>query len=201
MTDLSNDIAIVSGLPRSGTSMLMQMIAAAGIPPLTDNQRTQDEDNPRGYYELEAVKALRSPNADRTWLSNAPGRVVKVIHLLLEALPTNHHYRIVFIHRDLDEVLASQAKMLERSGKTGAALQPDRLKTVYQSQLDKTLAAIAARPEMSLLEVHHTDLLTNPDTPARQIADFLQPLRPDHPLDTAAMTAAIDPTLHRNKRT
>src|SRR5256885_1317813 len=99
--DPAPPVTVVSGLPRSGTSMMMRMIAAGGIAPLSDHSREADEDNPLGYLELEAVKATRR---DPSWLSRAPGRVVKVIHLLLKDLPPGYAYRVILMRRDLDEV-------------------------------------------------------------------------------------------------
>ena len=97
-------ITIVSGLPRSGTSLMMQMLEAGGMPVLTDGIRDADEDNPRGYYELEAVKRTKD---DPAWLHGAPGKVVKMIYLLLYDLPTTYNYRIIFMRRPLSEVVAS----------------------------------------------------------------------------------------------
>ena len=97
--------------------MMMQALDAGGIPPLTDGQRTADEDNPRGYYELECVKQI---SKDDSFLDKAPGKAVKLIHLLVTRLPVRHPARVVFMRRSIDEILTSQAKMLERSGKKGA---------------------------------------------------------------------------------
>src|SRR5665213_1543473 len=123
-------ITIVSGLPRSGTSLMMQMLAAGGIPPLTDQQRMPDENNPRGYLEYEAVKQLRN---DRSWLANARGKAVKIIHLLLSELPNDGSltFRVFLMQRAIDEVLASQRKMLARDGKAGAALADETLARIY----------------------------------------------------------------------
>ena len=125
-------VTVVSGLPRSGTSLAMQMIHAGGIPALTDGQRTSDDSNPRGYFELERVKQLKQ---DKSWLDEAAGKVVKVIHLLLAELPDDRPYRVVFMQRDLREVVQSQATMLARSGRPGGQLAPERLIAVYEQQL------------------------------------------------------------------
>ena len=117
-------VTVVSGLPRSGTSLMMQMLAAGGVELLIDQIRRADADNPRGYFELEAVKRTRQ---DASWLDDAAGKAVKVIHLLLRDLPDDREYRVVMMSRDLDEVLASQQAMLARSGKKGANLPPERL--------------------------------------------------------------------------
>src|SRR5579872_1312474 len=106
-------VTIVSGLPRSGTSMMLRMLAAGGLPILTDGVRTPDEDNPHGYLEWEGVKSLAR---DASWVASARGKGVKVIYYWLRDLPRDCRYRVIFMRRDLDEVLASQAAMLERRG-------------------------------------------------------------------------------------
>lgn len=185
-------ITIVGGLPRSGTSLLMQMLDAAGIPILTDQQRRPDEDNPRGYYELEAVKRTK---ADPSWLADAPGKAVKLVHLLLHDLPATYRYRVLVTRRNIDEVLASQQKMLARSGKSGGALKPEAMKRVLTDQLDKAIAHLRSRPECRVLEVDYNALLADPAPIATAIAEFLE-------LDAGAadcMTAVVDPALYRNR--
>ena len=114
---LETEIIIVSGLPRSGTSLLMQMLAAGGIMVITDKLRTADADNPRGYYEFELVKKIKQ---DASWLPQVRGKAVKMISQLLYDLPGSESYRVILMERDLDEVLVSQEKMLERLGRTAA---------------------------------------------------------------------------------
>ena len=188
----STDIVVVSGLPRSGTSMMMRMIEAAGVPALTDGRRTPDEDNPLGYYELEAVKTTR---ADASWVAGARGKVVKVIHLLLRDMPPGERYRVVFMRRDLDEVLASQRKMLERSGRKGGALPADALRRQYEAQLREIDAFLDSRPGFSRLDIGYNTLLADPRPQATALARFLE-------LPDAAerMIAAIDPSLYRNRK-
>ncbi|MCE2883368.1 MAG: sulfotransferase family protein [Planctomycetaceae bacterium] len=186
---------VVSGLPRSGTSMAMQMIVAGGIAPLTDGLRTADADNPRGYFEFERVKALRT---DKAWLDEARGKVVKVIHMLVPELPDDRPYRVVFLDRDVREVVKSQTTMLARSGKSGGGLPPDRLAAIYTQQLAQVHAWLAARPNFTVLAVRHADLIADARAQAARIAGFLaQPAAPG--LDLDAMTAAVDPSLHRNR--
>jgi len=186
---------IVSGLPRSGTSMAMQMIVAGGIAPLTDGVRTADDDNPRGYFEFERVKALRT---DKAWLDEARGKVVKVIHMLVPELPDDRPYRVVFLDRDVREVVKSQTTMLVRSGKSGGGLPPDRLAAIYTQQLAQVHAWLAARPNFTILSVRHAELIANPRTQAARLAEFLE--QPESaPLNIDAMTAAVDPSLHRNR--
>lgn len=185
------DIVIVSGLPRSGTSMMMRMIEAGGIPALTDGLRHADPDNPLGYYEYEPVKRTRE---DPSWVPGARGRVVKMVHLLLRDLPAGEHYRVVMMHRDLDEVLASQRKMLERSGRPGAALAPDALKRVFAAQMESVGQWLTAQPNISRLDVSYNDILARPAEQAARVAAFLG-LAAAEP-----MAAAVDASLYRNRR-
>ena len=184
-------VTVVSGLPRSGTSLAMQMIHAGGIPALTDGQRTSDDSNPRGYFELERVKQLKQ---DKSWLDEAAGKVVKVIHLLLAELPDDRPYRVVFMQRDLREVVQSQATMLARSGRAGGQLAPERLIAVYEQQLRTVEQWLAARPNFSVLRVPYAQLVSDPAGVVPAVNAFL-----GGTLDEARMRAAVDPGLHRNK--
>lgn len=188
-------ITIVSGLPRSGTSVMMQMLDAGGLPALTDGQRAADTDNPRGYYEFEAVKRTKK---DPSWLAGAGEKVVKLVHLLLLDLPLDGsvHYRIVMMRREIDEVLASQAKMLSRLGRGGASLPAEQLKTVFAQQMTRVRAHLAAHPErFEVLEVSYNDLVTDPSRTAAQLNQFL-----GGTLDEQKMIAAVDPGLYRNRK-
>ena len=184
-------ITIVSGLPRSGTSLLMQMIHAGGIPALTDALRTPDEDNPRGYLEFEAVKRTKQ---DPSWLNQADGKVVKMVHLLLYDLPADRSYRVVFIRRNLKEVLASQRKMLQRQGKPGAAIPDEQLAKVFEDQLSKLFAWLNGQPHIAWLEVAYNDLLNDAPPVVARINQFL-----GGGLDEGRMLSAIDPGLYRNR--
>lgn len=184
-------VIVVSGLPRSGTSLMMQMLRAGGVPVLSDEQRAADEDNPRGYLELERVKNLRT---DKSWLGEAHGKAVKVIHLLLPELPDDREYRVIFMHRALEEVVQSQAKMLERSGKQGAALGADRLVAVFKNQLAQVSAGLHKRCNMRVLSVEHARLLASPREEAQRVAEFV-----DRQLDVDAMAGAVDQNLYRNR--
>ena len=184
-------VTVVSGLPRSGTSLAMQMIHAGGIPALTDGQRTSDDSNPRGYFELERVKQLKQ---DKSWLDDAAGKVVKVIHLLLAELPDDRPYRVVFMQRDLREVVQSQATMLARSGRAGGQLAPERLIAVYEQQLKTVEQWLAARPNFSVLRVPYAQLVSDPASVVPAVNAFL-----GGSLDEARMRAAVDPGLHRNR--
>ncbi len=193
-------IVVVSGLPRSGTSLMMQMLKAGGTPALTDDRRGADESNPRGYLELDAVKTLPKDNA---FLDDAPGHAVKVIHALLPALPNRHRYRVLFMDRDLDEVLASQRRMrtqLARGGEGTAApaVDEDRLKATFARQLAGVKAWAASQTNVELLEVSHRELINNASPVVERVAAFLQGVTPID-LDTAAMAAAVDPSLYRQR--
>src|SRR5688572_22859307 len=136
--------------------MMMQMLAAGGMPVLTDNARAADADNPRGYLEFEAAKRTAR---DAAWVAGATGKAVKLVHLLLPDLPCGYEYRVLFMHRDMDEVLASQQAMLERLRRTGADLSPERLADVFSKQLRRVRDWIAKQPGVSALDVHYRQVI------------------------------------------
>jgi hypothetical protein len=179
---------VVSGVPRSGTSLLMQMLAAGGVPVLADDERPADDDNPRGYFEYTPVKASAR---DATWTADAPGRAVKVIHALLRHLPDEGDLRIILIERDPDEVLASQRRMI---GGDPNHEEDTKLATVFQSQLAEARAWAAERPRTALLEVDHRELMVSPEAVAARIDVFL-----GGGLDVPAMARCVDPDLYRNR--
>lgn len=184
-------ITVVSGLPRSGTSLMMQMLQAGGLPALTDGLRTADENNLRGYLEYEPVKRLRT---DRSWLPQARGHVVKIIHLLLRELQLDGtlHYRIVFMQRPIEEVIASQHSMLARDGKAGADAAV--LKKAFESQLAQVQAWLAQQRGVTVLFMPYHRVVGQPQAVAEALAAFLE-----LPLNTAAMVQAVDPALHRQR--
>ena len=182
-------IVVVSGLPRSGTSLMMQMLAAGGIPPLTDRTREADEDNPHGYLEFDAVRRLAR---DASWIAAARGRAVKVVCPLVPSLPLGHDYRVVLMVRDMHEVLASQRAMLGRRGADPAAAD-ERLQPAFERQLDQARAWCVAAGT-PLLEVGHRDCIREPAAVAARVEGFV-----GGPLDIAAMTAAVDASLWRNR--
>lgn len=184
-------ITIVSGLPRSGTSMMMQVIEAGGVPALTDNLRTRDEDNPQGYYEFEPVKKTKE---DPSWVPGARGKVVKMVYRLLYDLPGDYEYRVIFMRRNIDEVLASQKIMLQRSGKQGAAISDERLKELFVGELEKFEHWIATRKNFSILSVDYSDMVASPETQCKRINEFLGGV-----LDGDRAAAAVDPSLYRNR--
>jgi len=185
------EITIVSGLPRSGTSLLMQMLDAGGLKALTDNVRAGDEDNPRGYFELEAVKRTRE---DLSWLDQAAGRAVKMVHVLLYDLPPDRSYRVLFVKRDLREVVRSQEVMLRRRGAEGANLTDEQLISAYERQLAKIERWLAGQPSFQVLHVSYNDLMADPARAAAAINRFL-----GGSLDEEQMLGHVDPALYRQR--
>lgn len=184
-------ITIVSGLPRSGTSMMMQMLEAGGIPALADGIRAADDDNPKGYYEFEAVKKTKE---DPSWLAGAGGKVVKMVYMLLFDLPADREYHVVFMRRNLDEVLRSQDVMLQRSGKQGGNLAPDQLTRVFRAQLDKCDKWLTQQPNFKVTYVNYNEILRDPAPSVHTLNEFL-----GGQLDTKAMLAIVDPALYRQR--
>lgn len=182
---------IVSGLPRSGTSLMMQMLAAGGLEPMTDRERAADEDNPEGYYEWEAIKRIgKNPGA----LAEADGKVIKVITALIPALPPQNRYRVVFMNRPISEVAASQKKMIARRGTRGADLPPEKLIATLEQHREMILNGLRHAPNFDLLEINYPDLIAQPAAAARQVREFLA-----LDLDEPAMAACVKPELHRNR--
>ncbi len=192
-TGLPEDvIVIVSGLPRSGTSMMMKMLEAGGIPLLTDHQRSPDEDNPKGYFEFERVKNL--PKGDVDWLPQARGKAVKVISALLEHLPPQYTYRVLFMRRDLREILASQRKMLLRRGEDPDKVDEEELYRLFSKHLQYIRRWLAQQPNFRVLEVPYNRIMETPEPYVHQINVFL-----GGSLDEDAMIKVIDPHLYRNR--
>jgi len=183
--DPTSAIIVVSGLPRSGTSLMMRMLQAGGVPVLTDGVRAADADNPFGYFEFAPVRLVAR---DADWLAAARGKAVKVISPLLDRLPRDHAYQVLFMRRDLDAILASQARMLERRGETGP--DPQRLKAEFASHLEQTHHLLAGNPAFAVHVVDFSRLLETPAPLVRGIGRFL-----GRPLDEPAMRACIDPSL------
>lgn len=184
-------ITVVSGLPRSGTSMMMQMLAAGGLPAFTDNLRQPDADNPRGYYEEERVKGLVR---DNTWVASAEGHALKVVAPLLPYLPKGPQYRVLFMDRDLRCVVKSQRVMLDRGGYRGARLPNTRLMQEYIKQLQQVEQLIASRDDMTALFLDYDATVADPLGAARQVGQWLSPS-----LDVANMASAVDSELQRQK--
>ena len=184
-------IVVVSGLPRSGTSMMMKMLEAGGLEPVQDGIRRADGDNPRGYYEFEQVKQL--DKGDATWLPRAVGKSVKVISALLVHLPDGYQYKVLFMQRNIDEVLASQSKMLVNRDEQ-KTVDDASLKEMYRKHLLHAFKWTARKPNVDVIDVDYNDMVRNPQALIPRVNAFL-----GGALDTAAMSAVVDPTLHRNR--
>lgn len=185
-------IVIVSGLPRSGTSMMMKMLEAGGLPVMIDGLRTADKDNPEGYYELERVKEL--DKGDTAWIGEVQGKAVKVISALLEYLPPVYTYRVIFMHRNLAEVLRSQRRMLEHRGEDADTVSDAEIAELFTRHVAKTLRWARTQPNFTLLEVDYNVLLQDPLPSIRAVNQFL-----DGRLNETAMAQVVNPALYRNR--
>ena len=184
-------IIIVSGLPRSGTSMMMKMLEAGGMRILKDEIRKADDDNPAGYYEFEKVKKLKK---DPSWLENAKGKAVKIISSLLEHLPERYIYKIIFIHRNMEEILDSQRQMLIRRGEATNEVSDEKVGKMFLKHLKKIEERLNKQSNMDVLTVHYNEILKEPAKHGEIINRFL-----GNTLNTKNMTDVIDQTLYRQR--
>ncbi|MGD2205937.1 MAG: sulfotransferase domain-containing protein [Anaerolineae bacterium] len=184
-------IVIVSGLPRSGTSMMMKMLEAGGMQVLTDYIREADEDNPEGYYEFERVKQIEQ---DKAWLPEAQGKVVKMIAALLKNLPPEYAYKVVFMRRNVQEVLASQREMLIRRGEPSDKVPDERMADLFGKHVKRVESWLDGQPNIDVLYVDYGDVLASPLDQARRINQFL-----DGMLEMAKMVEVVDPDLYRQR--
>lgn len=184
-------IIIVSGLPRSGTSMMMKMLAEAGLPVVTDELRRADQDNPNGYFELELVRQLKEGNVE--WLQDASGKGVKVISALLEYLPHDYRYKIIFMERDARETLVSQKKMLDHRGQA-PKLNDDEMEQQFHAHLSAIKPWLARQPNAELYLVNYNALMSEPASVCEHIVDFLE-----LPLNAGNMLTVPNPQLYRNR--
>ena len=189
--DNHNNILIVSGLPRSGTSLMMQMLEVGGISILSDGIRQADANNAKGYYELEAVKNLET---DYAWLYDAHGKAVKVISHLLRKLPPSFEYRIILMQRPLDIIVRSQNKMLKNLNKESGNLSDQQLVQLYELHLEQTIAWMEQQDNVRSLKIQYEDLLTDTDEQIKKIDSFL-----DLDLNKYAMREIVDKTLNHTK--
>lgn len=185
-------VIVVSGLPRSGTSMAMRMLQAGGLKTVEDGQRTADVDNPKGYFEDERVMNL-ARDSDKSWLKNARGKAIKVISYLLKELPASNNYKVILMDRHIAEVLASQAKMLERRGE-GNPVDDEKMAENYESLVWRVNYFLKRAPHVDTLRLHYTKVVEDPEAAARQIAAFL-----GGSMDVERMAEAVDPSLYRNR--
>ena len=174
--------------------MMMSALQAGGLPLLVDHIRGADANNPKGYYEFERVKKL--PKGDTAWLRSAQGKAVKIISALLEFLPQKFEYKVIFMERDLDEILASQSRMLERNGKQeDHPISQAEIRQSYQEHLNKIKNYLAEGDWFQTLYVSYNDILEQPDVSFRKIVDFL-----DIGLHPEKMVQEVDHNLYREKR-
>lgn len=186
-------VIVVSGLPRSGTSMMMKMLEAGGLEVLTDHVRQPNEDNPKGYYEFERVKKL--PEGDTMWLKGAAGKVVKIISALLVHLPSKYTYKILFMRRSMEEILASQKQMLARRGESSDKVDDTEMAHLFAKHLQEVQIWLDRQPYITYLDVDYNAMLRDPRPQITQILAFL-----GDALDFERMMEVVDPKLYRQKK-
>jgi hypothetical protein len=191
LTMTNETITIVSGLPRSGTSMMMKMLAAGGLEPLIDNIRIADEDNPKGYFEFERVKQIEH---DKAWLEDARSRVVKLISALLKHLPTSYQYKVIFMRRAMSEILASQRQMLIRRGEPTDKVPDDKMAAMFNKHVTQVEAWLAEQPNIDVLYVNYNEVMKDPRPHAERINTFL-----GGSLAVADMIEVVDRALYRQQ--
>jgi len=184
-------ITIVSGLPRSGTSMMMKMLAAGGVEPLTDNLRTADEDNPKGYFEFERVKQIEH---DKSWLEDAQGRVVKLISALLKHLPSSYRYKVIFMRRAMPEILASQRQMLIRRGEPADTVPDEKMAAMFEKHVAQVESWLAVQPNVDVLYVSYNEVMKDARPHAERINVFL-----GGALKVDEMVSVVDRALYRQQ--
>jgi hypothetical protein len=186
-------VYVVSGLPRSGTSMMMKMLDAGGIPPMIDEIRAADDDNPKGYYEYERVKQM--DRGDTSWVAEAVGKAVKVISALLKNLPSGYQYRVIFMRRNMDEILASQRKMLVNRQEDSGKMDDVQMADLFRKHLAATEKWLQEQPDFEVIYVHYSDILADPAAQAERVSAFV-----GKPLNVQMMAAQVDQNLYRNRQ-
>jgi len=188
---MDKTISVVSGLPRSGTSMMMRMLAAGGMEVITDNIRKADEDNPEGYYEFEKAKKIRQ---DASWLDSAQGKVFKMVSMLLYDLPSDRNYKIVFMKRNMDEILASQRRMLIRQGRSGDGPDDKEMGRIFAKHLRDTEEWLGKQKNTDVLYMNYNEIVRNPVVQADILKQFF-----GSRLNAEAMAGVIERNLYRNR--
>ncbi len=189
---MDKTITIVSGLPRSGTSMMMKILDAGGMEVVTDGIRKADEDNPCGYYEYERAKKIKE---DTAWLKETRGKAFKVVSQLLYELPSNENYKIIFMKRKMNEILVSQKKMLERVGNNKDDISDEKMGGSFDKHLSKITEWMDKRKYMDVLYIDYNDILKNPSEHIKTINRFL-----NDKLNVENAVKAIDKSLYRNRQ-
>jgi len=187
-----NKILIVSGLPRCGTSMMMQMLEAGGIPIVTDHIRKADEDNTRGYYEFEKVKKIKE---DTSWLEDCYGKVFKMVSALLYYLPSDKRYKIIFMRRKMEEMLASQNKMLQRQGQKGDNVSNEEMAKKLREHLRKVEEWLAKQNNLDVIYVHYNEVIKNPYENAKRVNQFI-----NGRIDVDIMARSVNTSLYRQRK-
>jgi len=190
-TAITEYLTVVSGLPRSGTSMMMRLLELGGMPVLTDEQRVADDDNPNGYYEFEAVKQTAE---DSSWLQGSEGSAVKMVYRLLYDLPQDRNYRVLFMRRNLDEVLASQQVMLNRHGAADKVSDAQMMK-LFRAEIDSFYKWVEGKSHIDLIDVDYNAMLADPSKELMKVNSFL-----GKSLDVDKMLAGVDSSLYRNRK-
>ena len=188
----SRPVIIVSGLPRTGTSMMMKMLETGGVSVLVDYKRKPDQDNPKGYYEYEQVKGLK--DGEDNWVEKARGKAVKVIATLLPFLPVNYKYKVIFMEREMDEVLASQRKMLINRGEDPNKVSEQELEKIFGKHLNDILEFLENSSNMEYVRVNYNQILLDPRPEIEKVQSFLEArMSPDK------MVGVIDTKLYRQR--
>ena len=182
-------VTVVTGMPRSGTSLMMQMLEAGGITALTDNRRPPDIHNPRGYFEYEPVMRIAQ---DASWMDGARGKAVKIVYRLLPHLRRDFEYRVVLMERDLGEVFASQRDMLRARGEAAAEQREERMIAAFAAELQQTRRWLSTQPNIRTLFALYADIISDPAGWSSQLSRFLDGL------DESAMAAVVDPRLRHH---
>jgi hypothetical protein len=190
---MDNIITIVSGLPRCGTSVMMQMLEAGGMEVVVDNIREADEDNPRGYYEFEKVKQIKE---DSSWLDSTRGKAFKMVSMLLYELPKDEHYKVIFMRRNMHEMLASQRRMLERSGRDKKDDNDEEMARLYGKHLNQIEKWLETQEHIDVIYVNYSDVIERPRENADSVNRFL-----GSRMRVEKMVEAVDKSLYRNRAT
>lgn len=184
-------ITIVSGLPRSGTSMMMRMLEVGGMEVVIDNIRKADVENPKGYYELEKVKKIKE---DSSWLGGTQGKAFKMVSMLLYDLPKDKHYKIIFMKRNIQEMLASQRRMLWRQNPEKADVDYEKMGKLYEKHLKDIALWLEAQENIDVVYINYNDLIENPRENIEKFHRFL-----GSRLDAEKMIKVVDRSLYRNR--
>lgn len=187
-----NQIIIVSGLPRSGTSMMMNILNSGGVPALIDNIRKSDKDNPKGYWEFESVKNLI--NGEYSWLDQSKGKCVKVISYLLTYLPENYSYKVIFLERDLSEILKSQQIMMTQNQNMISNQDDEKISTIFKKHLESAKDFLQSNRQFETYYANYNKILDSPKKEIEKLNQFL-----NGRLDASKTMDVIDRTLYRNR--